>query len=97
MRALRNCCAREGFRICHYSVQGNHVHLIVEADDRHVLSRGMQGFGISCAKQINRVLGRRKGQVFAERYDATVIEHPKQVRNTLAYVFNSWRKHAIPC
>jgi REP-associated tyrosine transposase len=92
-RALRNCCAREGFRICHYSVQGNHIHLIVEADDRRILSRGMQGFGISCAKQINRALGRRKGQVFAGRYDATEIRHPKQVRNTLAYVLNNWRKH----
>jgi hypothetical protein len=45
------------------------------------------------AKQINRCLGRRKGQVFAERYDATVIRHPKQVRNALAYVLNNWRKH----
>jgi REP element-mobilizing transposase RayT len=92
-RALRNCCAREGFRICHYSVQGNHLHMIVEADDRRALSRGMQGFGISTAKQINRALRRRKGQVFAERYHATVIEHPKQVRNTLAYVLNNWRRH----
>ena len=92
-RSLRNCCARPGFRICHYSVQGNHLHLVVEAADKTALSRGMQGFGISTAKQINRKLARRKGQVFTERYGCKVIAHPKQVRNTLAYVLNNWRKH----
>jgi REP-associated tyrosine transposase len=92
-RALRNCCARDGFRICQYSVQGNHLHLIIEADDRRSLSRGMQGFGVSVAKQINRLLGRRRGGVFTERYGCTIIKHPKQVRNALAYVLNNWRKH----
>jgi putative transposase len=92
-RALRNCCAKPGFRICHFSVQGNHLHLVVEASDKGTLSRGMQGFGISAAKQINRVLDRRKGQVFTERYGCKVIVHPKQVRATLAYVLNNWRKH----
>jgi putative transposase len=93
-RALRNCCAKPGFRICHFSVQGNHLHLIVEASDKGTLGRGMQGFGISAAKQINRVLDRRKGQVFTERYGCKVIVHPKQVRATLAYVLNNWRKHS---
>jgi REP-associated tyrosine transposase len=92
-RALRNCCARVGFRICHYSVQGNHLHLIIEADDRRALARGMQGFGVSVAKQINRRLGRRRGGVFTERYGCKIIRHPKQVRSTLSYVLNNWRKH----
>jgi REP-associated tyrosine transposase len=92
-RALRNCCAREGFRICHFSVQGNHIHLLIEASDGRALAKGMQGFAISCAKQINRRLGRRRGGVFSERYGCKIIKHPKQVRNTLSYVLNNWRKH----
>ena len=92
-RSLRRCCARPGFRICHFSVQGNHLHFIIEADDKRALSTGMQGFGISCAKQINKTLGNRSGQVFAERYGCKVIAHPKQVRSTLSYVLNNWRKH----
>jgi hypothetical protein len=34
---------RFGFRLIHYSIQSNHLHLIVEATDRRTLARGMQG------------------------------------------------------
>src|SRR5438445_10705607 len=37
---------RFGMRIVHYSIQGNHLHLLVEADDRDSLARGMQGLAI---------------------------------------------------
>src|SRR5437868_2621510 len=32
---------RFGMRVVHYSVQGNHVHLIVEAESREALAKGM--------------------------------------------------------
>jgi len=80
------------FRIIHLSIQGNHLHLIVEAGNKRVLRRGMQGFMISAARQINKVL-RRKGKVFAFRYHATPITSPRQARNALAYVLNNWRRH----
>jgi REP element-mobilizing transposase RayT len=48
---------REGaFRIVHVSIQRNHVHLLVEADHKLALSRGMQSFQISAAKHINRAV-----------------------------------------
>ncbi|HWZ87977.1 MAG TPA: transposase [Polyangiaceae bacterium] len=42
LRALRDSNA-EQFRIAHYSVQENHVHLIVEAEDKASLSSGVRG------------------------------------------------------
>src|SRR5437762_9227227 len=33
---------RDGFRLTHYAVLGNHLHLIVEAGSKKELSRGMQ-------------------------------------------------------
>jgi REP element-mobilizing transposase RayT len=33
---------REDFRIVHFSIQGNHVHLIAEADSKTALAKGMQ-------------------------------------------------------
>jgi REP element-mobilizing transposase RayT len=58
------------FRIVHISIQRNHVHLLVEADSKHSLSRGMHCFGISAAKQLNRavsVKGIKRGtQAFRE-------------------------------
>jgi len=80
------------FRICHVSIQGNHLHLIVEATDQQALARGMQGFTIACAKYLNRKLGRR-GRVFADRYHAETLDGPRRVRHALRYVLNNWRKH----
>ena len=76
-------------RIVHLSIQRNHVHLLVEADDRMALARGMQGFQISAAKHINAALGRRRGQVFADRYHPERITNRKQARHALAYVLKN--------
>jgi putative transposase len=92
-RALRTCARREDYRVVHISIQDNHVHAIVEANDRRALARGMQGFTISAAKWINRALGRKCGTVFACRYHATAITTPTQARNEIAYVINNWLKH----
>ena len=90
---------REDFRIVHLSLQRTHIHLLVEASNRRALSRGMQSFQISAAKQLNRMIGkarqgpRRRGTVFSDRYYAEVIESPLQARRALAYTLNNWRKH----
>src|SRR5438105_4593367 len=67
--ALREAAVRFGARIVHYSIQGNHLHLIVEAESRAALSRAMQGLSIRLARRLNRRAGRR-GAVFADRYHA---------------------------
>ena len=88
--SLQRQCGR--LRVCHLSIQGNHLHLLVEADNREALSRGMQGFEISCARHLNRALG-RKGRVFGDRYHAEILDGPRRVRHALAYVLNNWRRH----
>ena len=47
---------RERFRIVHISLQRTHVHMLVEAKDKLALARGMQGFQISAARNINTAL-----------------------------------------
>src|ERR1044071_5256234 len=44
---------REDFRIVQLSIQRTHVHLIVEADDKKALAKGLPGFQISAAKHLN--------------------------------------------
>jgi len=90
-QAMQHSLSR-AIRIVHLSIQATHVHLIVEAENKRVLAKGMQGFQVSAARRINAALG-RTGTVFADRYHATVLGSPRQVRNTLAYVLNNWRKH----
>jgi REP element-mobilizing transposase RayT len=96
--ALIATALRDEFRIVHFSIQRNHLHLLVEASSKEALSRGMQGFCISAAKQLNAEIvdetgARRRGQVFADRYHARVISSPRQCRNALSYVLNNWRRH----
>ena len=47
-------CERPGFRLVHYSLQGNHAHLIVEASDRVALGRGMMAIGSRLARAVKR-------------------------------------------
>lgn len=54
------------FRLLHYSVQTNHVHLLVEADGGTALARGCQGLAVRVAKAVNRVL-HRHGSVWGDR------------------------------
>jgi REP element-mobilizing transposase RayT len=88
---------RERFRIVHISLQRTHVHMLVEAESKAALGRGMQGFQISAARNINTVLGdgvrRRRGKVFADRYHLEVITSPTRARQAIAYVLSNWRKH----
>jgi REP element-mobilizing transposase RayT len=106
-RAIREAtlttARRENFRIVHVSIQSNHIHLLVEAEDAQALARGLQGFQISAARHINAELSkaasvrtpglRRRGTVFPDRYHATIITTPRQARHTLSYLLGNWRKH----
>ncbi len=95
-RALRESIARAQrgrvFRICHFSVQGNHVHLLVEAAHRDALVRGVQGMTIRMARSVNRTL-RRRGNVWGDRYHRRDLATPREVRHALVYVLNNLRKH----
>ncbi|MFL5311851.1 MAG: transposase [Myxococcales bacterium] len=83
---------RFGFRLMHFSVQGNHLHLVVEAEDERALARGMQALGVRIAKALNRLMG-RKGAVFADHYHARILRSPTQVANVLAYVLMNFVHH----
>jgi REP element-mobilizing transposase RayT len=90
---------REDFRIVQLSIQHDHIHLLVEADNKRALAVGMQGFQISAAKHLNAAISkgklgpRRRGTVFPDRYHAEIITSPTQARHALSYVVNNWRKH----
>jgi REP element-mobilizing transposase RayT len=92
--AFRDAARGGSMRIAHYSIQGNHLHLIVEADDSRALSSGMQGLSIRVAKRLNARL-RRAGGVFVERYHAHVLESRRAVANAVRYVASNYRHHTL--
>lgn len=81
------------FRICQFSIQGNHIHLICEATNNAILANGMQAWAVRIARGLNRYLG-RDGTVFDDRYHLEVLKTPTQTRHALCYVLQNARRHS---
>ena len=107
-RCLERACERFGVGIVHFSVQTNHLHLLVEAPDAVALARSMKGLGVRVARAVNKRAG-RKGRAIADRYHHRLLRTPLEVRHALSYVLDNppvagarswllregWRRHGL--
>jgi REP element-mobilizing transposase RayT len=84
--------SREEFRVLHFSVQRDHVHLIVEARDRYALSSGARGLAVRLARRLNGAV-RRRGALWGDRWNGRDLKTPREVRNALVYVLANFKKH----
>ena len=85
---------RFGMRVVHYDFQSNHIHLLVEAESKEALSRGMRSLNTSLAIAIKKVLGLvGRGRVFKGRYHMHVLTTPTEVKRALRYVIFNLAKH----
>ncbi len=84
---------RDDFRIVEFSIQNDHVHLIVEANDKDALSRGIKSFAVRAIRRVNEKLRRPRGRVWGDRYHRRDLKSPLEVRHALVYVLSNWRKH----
>ena len=91
-RALAESRLRKDFRIVHFSILSNHLHLIVEAKSRASLSRGVQALEIRLARKLNRAMN-RSGSVFADRFHAHVLRTPTEVARARRYVLENLAIH----
>jgi REP element-mobilizing transposase RayT len=91
-RSLALASERLNFRVAHYSLQGDHAHLIVEAHGKEALANGMKSIAARLARAVNRVCGRR-GPVLDGRYHSRLLRTPREVRRALAYVLLNARRH----
>jgi len=90
--AIEEASERGDFQVIVYSVQTNHVHLVVEARSSDALARGMNALGARVAKRLNR-LWRRSGKVFPDRFHSRALKTPRECRIALIYVLQNARKH----
>jgi REP-associated tyrosine transposase len=93
-RAFARGCQRFGYRLIEFSVQGNHIHLIVEAPDVVALGRAMKGLEVRMARALNKLMN-RKGPVFADRYHARLIRSPREAAHAVRYVLENRVIHAL--
>jgi hypothetical protein len=91
LEALRGGTA---MRVVHYAVQGNHLHLVVEAKDAETLYSGARSLGIRLARGLNAMMG-GAGSIFVDRYHLRPLTTPTEVKNAIAYVLGNHRRHAV--
>jgi len=91
-RSLAEASERGSFRVTHYSLQGDHAHLIVEAKGKEALAAGMKSIAARLARAVNRVC-KRSGPVLDGRYHHRLLRSPREVRRALAYVLLNARRH----
>jgi REP element-mobilizing transposase RayT len=92
-RALFAVSQAPSARIVHFSVQGNHMHMLIEADDRRALSSCMRSLGIRLGRGLNAMM-RGGGRVVAHRYHARALRTPTEVYRALGYVRHNAAVHA---
>jgi len=82
-RSWREVCQRGRFRLAHYSIQSDHVHLIVEASSAWDLACGLKAIAARFARGVNRIFD-RAGRVLADRCRVHVLRTPREVRSAIA-------------
>ena len=92
-QSLREIGKRTDFRVVHYSLQHDHVHMLVEAEGAAALSNGMKCLAARFARAVNRVFD-RQGAVLDGRYHHRALGTRREVRAALAYTLLNARKHA---
>ena len=86
--------SKPAFRIVHFTIQVDHLHLIVEADDAESLAGGMKGLVCRLARGLNKAW-QRTGKVFPQRFHDFALRSLCAVRNALLYVLNNHHKHGV--
>lgn len=88
--ALTRSRERAGFGLVHFSVQSNHLHLIVETESETALRTGLKALAARLARGLNEALCRR-GRVISDRYHVHLLRTPREVHHALRYVLENER------
>ena len=94
-RAVHLSLARSDFRIVRLALRPSRVELVVEADGKVALARGMQGFQVAAARALNAAR-RRHGTVFPDRYRPLILRTRRAVRATLGALPAPVAESALP-
>jgi REP element-mobilizing transposase RayT len=90
LKAFQNTLRRAKkfeLHVLHYTLQYDHIHIIVEAPSNDLLSRGMK----SLAGRLSRLFA--KGKAFKGRYHLHQLHTPTEVKRAYRYVLLNTSKH----
>jgi REP element-mobilizing transposase RayT len=90
--ALRAVSERADFRLVHFAVLTDHLHLIVEPDDARALGCAMRILSTRLSLALNALMGTH-GRVLEDRYHAHALATPTEARRAVAYVLGNFASH----
>jgi REP element-mobilizing transposase RayT len=83
-----------GIRIIHFSVQRDHIHFLIEAQNKTQLGQSMRVLSISLTKRLSQVL-KKKIKALKTRYHLHILESLKEINNVANYIKNNGQKHRV--
>jgi len=81
-----------GLYVIHFSLQSNHLHMIVEAKNSDCLAAGMKSLSGRLGKAIRKTVG-GSGAVFSGRFHMHLLKSPTEMKRALEYVLLNTSKH----
>jgi REP element-mobilizing transposase RayT len=86
---------RKGIRLVHFTVQKDHIHLMIESENKIQLARSMQSLKISLAKSLLFLTQNKIAKVFKDRYHVHILKTLKEIKNTKLYILGNASKHGV--
>jgi REP element-mobilizing transposase RayT len=90
-RAICNA-RKKGLRVIHFSLEYDHIHLLIETPDNSNLGLGMQSLGVTLVRGINQ-FNKSSGGVYKHRYHFRKINSSRELKRVMNYLFNNGLKH----
>lgn len=91
-RSIERARGRFGMRLTHFTVQRDHLHLVIEGVESRALRSAMTGLNVRIARGLNRVM-KTSGRRVAERYHTRILRTPREVRHVVRYVLGNTKHH----
>jgi REP element-mobilizing transposase RayT len=84
-----------GARLIEYSVQHDHIHLLIEASDSKTLGRAMRSLSISLSKRFS-LINNQKVKALKNRYHLHILKTINELKIARNYILNNGKKHLVP-
>jgi REP element-mobilizing transposase RayT len=85
----------KGLRIIHFTVQKDHLHFMIEAENNKQLAKGMQALGISLSKSLKGNIAKHIRSVYKSRYHLHILNTIREIKNTKLYILGNAIKHGV--
>jgi REP element-mobilizing transposase RayT len=86
---------RKGIRLVHFTVQKDHIHLMIESENKIQLARSMQSLKISLAKSLLFLTQNKVAKVFKDRYHVHILKTLREIKNAKLYILGNAGKHGV--